>query len=145
MVYFRLCPTEALSGNEALTPPAIRIAACWWPWPNPSPRMILYQRKLTYPSLCTYHVHAVTDWCGIAKACPLCLSTGHFCKIIPAWVPWNWMMSVWNHTAGPVSFIPLLGWFLRAATCMQICVSKSPREHYATQSRSLSVTRKEDT
>lgn len=78
----RLCPPEALSGNEALTPPAIRIAACWWPWPNSSPRMTFYQRKLTYPSLCTYHLHAVTDWCVIAKACPLCLSSGHFCKVI---------------------------------------------------------------
>ena len=80
----RLCPPEAFSGNEALTPPAIRIVACWWPWPNSSPRMTYYQRKLTYPSLCTYHLHAVTDWCGIAKACPLCLSSGHFCKVIPA-------------------------------------------------------------
>lgn len=133
------------------------------PWPDSSPRITLYQRKLPCPRVYTCCVHPMTRWCGVKKACPLCLNSGHLWKAMPAlefsrvgWCP------CCIYIANPASFIPLPRWFLEHpppyTTCMQISGSESPRQldprlsgtwgsessRWTTLSRSLSVMRKED-
>lgn len=158
----RLCPPEAPSGNEALVPPAARTVACWWPRPNPSPGMTLYQRKLPCPSLCNYRVHAMTGWWRVTKTCPLRLSSGHFCKAFSALeFPRTGWCHCWIYIASPASFIPLPGWFLIVPPSTQPAykslfqnLPENLSQHRVEAEegrilrghsfRSLSVTRKED-
>lgn len=100
-------------------------------WPNPSPGRTLYQRKLPSPSFCTYPMHPVTGWCEVRKACPLCLSSGHFRKAIPAL---EFPRIGWCHCciyiANHASFIPFPGWFPKvppntSPACKSLCQSLS--------------------